>query len=185
MIYYVIDDPFKIINDYEEFYTNQSRELFINRDHVSTRLYIKNYPLYHYDSFIFGSSRSYAFLAKEWQKYILSPAFHFDASGESLFGIYTKIKYLYLNKRPLKNCLIIINAGLLSKTFNNEETALIKDPEISGESRLKYHYKFFTAFLTGGFFVPYFAWKAGSINRLFLDYPPVQKKWFVHYRLCN
>lgn len=177
IIYYVIEDPFKVLYEHNEYYTTESRELFINRDHVSTSLYLKNYPKYNYDSFIFGSSRSFAFSVKEWQKYISSPAFHFDAYNESLFGLYTKVKYLSENNRPLKNCLIIIDPRLLYLDINQGETHLIKDPVISGESSIIYQYKFLSTFLTGGFFVSYLNWRAGSLLQ-FLDFSLIIRKWY-------
>jgi len=180
IIYYIIADPFKVIYSYDTYYNEKNREMFMNRDHVSTRLYLSNYPKYRYDSFILGSSRSFGFTTKEWQKYIPSPSspFHFDAGSESLFGIYTKIRYLCRNDRPMKNCLVILDSTLIAKTENEETLNQIKNPEVSGESCIKYQYKFLSSFLTGGFFVPYIAWKAANIDKGIFDFIGIIRGWY-------
>lgn len=176
--FYFIDDPFRVLYVHETYYKEKMQEMYYNRDHISTSLYKSNYPKFHYDSFIFGSSRAYAFYAKEWQKYISSPAFHFDAGSESLYGIYTKIKYICENNRPLKNCLLIMDSTTFSRTTNDVTLNQMKDPETSGESRFKYQYKFFSAFLSGGFFVSYAAWKSGNTAYQIFDFPPIINGWY-------
>ena len=86
-------DPFKILYDHGEalFIENGTVDGFtLNRDFVGTEMFLKKRDSLHYDSFIFGSSRSTVFESAEWDKYIENSAvpFHFIGSGESLFGIW-------------------------------------------------------------------------------------------------
>ncbi len=70
------------------------------------------------DSYILGNSRSLAFRVNTWKKYLNnnSCCFHFDASGESLYGILRKLEFLSNNNADLKNVLIILDHNILSKT---------------------------------------------------------------------
>ena len=105
-------DPFKIIKTYDNYSNNL--KVIPNRDFISTEVYLKNRKIYHYNSFIFGSSRTMAYKTNDWRKYIDSTSrpFLFDASGESLFGIYTihKSNELYyrldFRTRIIVQCLL-------------------------------------------------------------------------------
>jgi len=66
---YIITDPKKKIYHYDEYKFDY---IMLNKGDVSTKLLLQNIDKYHYDSFIFGSSRSCATSAREWSKY-LSP----------------------------------------------------------------------------------------------------------------
>ncbi|RPI17784.1 MAG: hypothetical protein EHM58_07995 [Ignavibacteriae bacterium] len=181
LAYYVIEDPFKVIHHYDSFYKNDVRLMDLNRDYTSTSLFLNNYPVYHYDSFIFGSSRSLTFQCTEWQKYVTSPTYHFDANGESLFGVYIKIKYLYEHNMKIKNCIIVVDSGLIAKTNNSDEYIYMKDPETSGESRIKFQFEFMKKFLNNKFFPQYFAYKAGKKLPEFLEYFPIVRRWSFNF----
>lgn len=118
MLPFFIGDPFKILRHYDRYYPEDGTPLYINnnRSYASTRMYIQNKDSFHYDSFIFGSSRSGNFLVEDWQKYIgdTTNCFHFDGYGESLYLVHKKI--LYVNgKSPMKNVLLPVDAELLGK----------------------------------------------------------------------
>ena len=102
---YIILDPFKVIREYDSYYVD-GKPTYVNVDHdyVSTQVFEKTHPLYHYDSFILGSSRSRFFPLEEWEKHIGNDCngYHFDGSGETLYGVYRKLKYLD-DKSPLKH----------------------------------------------------------------------------------
>jgi hypothetical protein len=120
LILYFYYDPFKVLRNYDD-YSNQ----FIapNRDYVSTTMFIKNYKKYNYNSFIFGSSRTIAFRPNSWRKYLgdNSIPFMFDASNESIYGIYTKLKYLDSINVKLKNVLIILDRDASFLNLKNHE----------------------------------------------------------------
>jgi len=94
-ITYLALDPFRVLWTYD-FSKDLHANAGLNRDFVSTEFFKEKYQQYHYDSFIFGSSRTLAFLPEDWGKYLPdnSSIFCFDASHESIYGIYTKLKYL-------------------------------------------------------------------------------------------
>lgn len=114
---FFIGDPFKSLYYYDTYY-DQSEPMFINnnRGFVSTQMFIQNKDKYHFDSFIFGSSRSGFYRVAQWKKYLPedSHCFHFDGYGESLYLIYNKI--LFLNKHDsIKNALICIDQMVLEQ----------------------------------------------------------------------
>src|SRR5271163_1381049 len=76
---YLSQDPFKVIYDYDNYDADSA--FMTNRDVVSTRKLIHTQAQRGYDSFIFGSSRSLAFLCDDWRAHLApgSRPFHFDA----------------------------------------------------------------------------------------------------------
>ena len=118
LIPYVFRDPFKVLYHYENYYSAEGKDYYVNtnRGFVSTQMYIQNKDKYHYDSFIFGSSRSHVFCINEWKKYIgdTTSCFHFDGYGESLYMIHAKMKYVD-GKSPMRNVLLPIDYEVLSQ----------------------------------------------------------------------
>jgi hypothetical protein len=167
---YVKDDPFRVLYPYVNFYNSS---IPTDRDYISTEVLMKKYPLEKYDSYILGSSKSLSFLCSQWDKYTGGKSFHFDASGESVFGILTKLSYLQREKMPVKNCLLIVDSATVAETTNSSGHTYIKHPLVSGESRIKFQFTFLTAFLSNKFFVPYFFYKFNSKPPEFLEYPRI------------
>jgi hypothetical protein len=157
---YFLSDPFKVLYKYEVFYPFEQPYIPLNRDYVSTESFITNDPKYHYDSFVFGNSSSIFFEVKDWQSFInYRNCFHFDASAESLFGIATKLRFLDENHAKINNALIVIGPQALGETENTKGHLVIKDPSISKESWLQFHFEFLKVFLNNDFFLRYFAFK--------------------------
>lgn len=184
---YLITNPFKVFGGYDTYYKDDVVSFGVsNRDFLSTEAFIHNYGKYNYDSFVFGSSRSLSFQCSDWERYINSPAFHFDASGESIYGILTKLRFLRDCNVKIKNCLIILDSNALSQTVNSEGYSYIKHPSLSHESRVKFHFEFLRLFLNNQFFIPYFAYLTGKKIPDFFEYPAVTGKWTYKYnRLTN
>lgn len=113
---YFVGDPFKAMRHYDVYY-DQSEPFFINnnRGYVSTQMYLQNYDKYHFNSFIFGSSRSGYYRVAQWKKYLPTEAncFHFDGYGESLYQIHKKIMFLDSINAPISNVLICIDKMVL------------------------------------------------------------------------
>lgn len=157
---YLIIDPFKVVYNYNSY---DELEVPSNRDYISTELFLKNHQTQNYNSFIFGSSRTLAFKASHWKKYLSdeSQVFTFDASGENLRGIYLKLKYLDQINVNLKNALIII---CRDATFiNNFETdkkfrdyLFIKHWKLSNQNYFTFQYEFFKGFIQPVFLKYYF-----------------------------
>ena len=112
LLLYVYNDPFKVLKPYDDY--SYSR-VFTNRDFVSTAMFIKQYPKHKYNSFIFGSSRTMAYRPEVWGRYVDADSgiFVFDAAGESVYGIYHKLKYLDSEKIELKNIWLERNLSIL------------------------------------------------------------------------
>lgn len=154
---YLYFDPFKVIKHYNDYsYSN----VIPNKDYISTTMFINNYKKYRYNSFIFGSSRTLAFKPNSWRNYLSTEdsPFIFDASGESVYGIYTKLKYLDSNSIPIHNALILFCRDC---SFNNSRNhsghLFVKHYATSCDNFLSFHSNFFLAFLSPKFLFNYFS----------------------------
>jgi hypothetical protein len=150
-------DPFKLFKSYDDY----SKNLIVipNRDFISTEVYKKNRKVYHYDSFIFGSSRTMAYKTSDWRKYLgpSSSPFIFDASGESIFGIYTKVKFIDKLKDTIKNALVILCPDCTFACDTDQKGHLfMKDPSAAGTSWIKFYTEFFKVYLDWGFLRNYY-----------------------------
>lgn len=153
---YVFLDPFKVLRSYKEYYPAGDQYVFLNRDYVSTALFLKQYPTYHYDAFIFGSSRSLAFRVADWEPYLRSrSAYHFDAVGESLYGIAGKLRLMDKMNVPVRDAILLFDYWSLSVTQNRPEVLFINHPAISQESRFLFQLEFFKAYINPFFLFPY------------------------------
>lgn len=133
-----------------------------NRDYVSTETFIRNNPQFHYNSFIFGSSRTMAFKPARWKKYLPQDAepFLFDASNESIYGIYTKIKWLDKQGIPLKNVLLIIcHDRTFTHSSNVNSHLYIKHPAVSGEPMSDFQWLFFKAYIQPDFWIRFYGYQ--------------------------
>ncbi len=162
LIFYASSDPFKVLYNYEIYDEDLKPFVPLNRDFVSTQNFLNRNEKENYDSFIFGSSRSLAFRCSDWNKFVNAHPYHFDANGESLFGILTKLEYLEKKKIPVKNCLIVLDSSILAVTENVDNHLYIKHPAIANESKINFHFVFLKAFLSNKFFIPYIALKFNS-----------------------
>lgn len=162
------NDPFKIFRKYNSFYENSIVDL--NREYVCLQLYNNNSKKIKYDSFIFGSSRSLAYKIPEWKKHLDSSSvgFHFDATGEGIYGIYNKLNYLKKNKIKVKNALFIFDYSTLTTIENRSGHLSISPPELSGESKFSYYKEYLWAISNYNFIKEY----------LMYD-------WFEKYNLDN
>jgi len=167
---YFISDPFKVIYPYDDYYNTNPPMAALNRGYVSTELYLRNHKKYHYDSFIFGSSRSLAYLTTAWQPYIgkKSSPFHWDSSGESLFGIWGALKLVDSMNAPLANALLIVDPVLLAQVSENEEMVFIHHPAVSGLAKIKVQWLFFRKYLSKGFCIRYWDLKLFKTERPYM-----------------
>ena len=155
---YFYNDPFKVLYHYDSYFpTDGVQYVVLNKDHVSTQTFVNNYPKYHYDSYIFGNSRSMYYYVAEWKKHIHSDwCFHFDASGESLYGIERKFRFLHDRGVPIKNALIVFDAQACSITKNVGEAHILKkDPLLSGQSKFDFEADCLKAFFDVHFLSAY------------------------------
>jgi hypothetical protein len=153
-IIYIITDPFKVIWNYDCYYqSGKENYVTLDKDFVSTTMFEKNHEKYHYNSFLFGNSRSMFYQIDEWKKHLPSTAscFHFDASGEVLFPLTKKIEYIDKQKVNIDNALLLLDYILLSKT--DAKTGIFSmAPQLDeNASKWEFQKEFLTAFFTPKF----------------------------------
>ncbi|MFZ9846728.1 MAG: hypothetical protein ACO3EE_01095 [Flavobacteriales bacterium] len=156
---YILLDPFKIIYNYEDF---SKRECGLNRDYVSTEMLLRNKENHKYNSFIFGSSRALAFRPSSWQKHLKDKdkAFTFDASAESIFGIWKKFLFLKENNIKIDNALIVICRDItFNLDVNHIDFLFLKHPLVSKESWYRFHYIFLRGYFNKDFLYHYYRYK--------------------------
>lgn len=151
IVAYLLLDPFHVIYAVGEYYPRDGS--IKNVDYIGSELYLKSANRKKYDSFIFGSSRSEAIKAKKWKEYIEGTPFHFHASGEGVWGIARKIKFLDESGAKLKNAIILLDFSCLKITTNPDGVLFIKHPVTSQTSWEKFHLTFFKAFFNDFFFI--------------------------------
>ena len=153
LVLYIVFDPFKVLYHYDSYFPRDgATNPGLNKDFMSTQAWLDNYPKYHYDSYIFGSSRSMNYKVSDWQKHINSTAcFHFDAYAESLYGIERKFQFLEDRDVPVKNALIIFDRSVCRFTRNGTFYSSRKHPALSGQKMREFQKECFL-----GFFKPKF-----------------------------
>lgn len=151
ILLYIWLDPFCVIHNQQS-----PGSLHWNRDVQGSRLFVKNYPIYHYKSFILGNSKTLGFRSRDWGKYINdSIPYHWDASSENIEGIYSKLKYLDNIKDSLKNVMIVTDPAVYIGASNEGRFGYNHDYKIDGSSPLSFHFTFFKGFYTDFFYVSY------------------------------
>jgi hypothetical protein len=155
LIFVVYIDLFKVFK-FSNYY-DQNQIVTLNREMITTKTYLNNRVSQQYNSFIFGSSRSQAYKTSEWRKYLKpdSKCFHFDASWESVLGIYLKIKFIDKKGDILKNALIIIDEDILSQTNLKTGHLYIPLPEVSQNSIIQFYFTYVQATLNPLFLFSY------------------------------
>jgi len=159
-----------VLYTYEHYNNNSFSE--VNRDFVSTEMYLKNKEKYHYDSFIFGSSRTVAYKTNSWKRHLPqgSSPYIFSGNSETLFGIWSKIKYLGERGDTIKNALVMFCNDQTFSVNNDEGHLFRKDYRVSGESWAHFQFSFLKAYFAKGYFLEYI------IKRFFHFVPYVKSK---------
>ncbi|AHG89237.1 hypothetical protein J421_1700 [Gemmatirosa kalamazoonensis] len=147
-------DPFGVVWRHGDYCCTHGVQY--NRDFVSTERYLRHPRRDSLDAFIFGSSRSDVYHASDWAPHIHSTRiFHFNAFGESLYGVQTKLRWLDRHGARLRHVLIVADTGMLATVADQPGHLYMKDPRTSGESALAFHGAFLHAFATPKFLLAY------------------------------
>ena len=103
---YLWTDPFRCLHEFDINDTNA-----INREYLSTELFLRNHPTQQYNAFIFSSSRGGGFNTYTWRMYIGDDTrpFLFQAWGESLTGIELKMDYLDKHNVAIEHAIIMLD----------------------------------------------------------------------------
>jgi len=151
---YLALDPFGVVWRHGDYCCAHGVQY--NRDYVSTEQYLVHPARDSLDAFIFGSSRTDVYHAADWTPYIHSSrVFHFNAFGEGLFGVATKLRWLDARGARLRHVLIVTDTGMLSTVGDQLGHLYLKDPRTSGTSPLAFHAAFLKAFATPKFLTAY------------------------------
>jgi hypothetical protein len=160
---YFCMDPFKVFKHYDRYYTSgQPSYVSLNKDVVSTENWVNHFPEFQYDSYIFGNSRSMYYQIATWKNYIhrdASKCYHFDASGESIYGISKKISFLDSRNIHISNALLVIDFALLHQDKNSEGHIFKKDPKISGQNPVAFQIDCLKDYFDFQFMSAYFDFK--------------------------
>lgn len=142
---YLLTDPYKTLRPFSLSYFDST-----NRDYLSSELFIMNYPKYHYDSFIFGSSRGCGINSYHWLKYLPegSSQFLFQAWSETVTGIDQKISYIDEHEGEIKNAIVLLDIpGSFSQPQLSTEALSIKNPRFSHQPQWAFQATLFYDFL--------------------------------------
>ena len=136
-IWYLIADPFSVIYNYgNDAYAN--KPTFVkNREWITMAALEQSKDRYHYDTFIFGNSRSIFWEIKDLKEYLPDKnPFHFDASSEDLYGVKEKLTYLCDNNYNIQNAIILLDRRVITRETQriaplfNRAPALVKNKPV-------------------------------------------------------
>ena len=152
---YVWLDPFKVVWHYDTFYPrHHASGIGLNAGYVGTANFDSHRSDMHYDSFIFGNSRSVYYEVDDWLPHLPagSVPYHFDASAETIKGIEQKVKYISGCGMRLRNALFVIDVSVLARTSPLKGHLYSTPPQLDGYGNfIKFHADFFGVFLNPKF----------------------------------
>lgn len=172
---YVACDPFKVLRSYEAYYppTQAGGGVSLNPGHVACEVYRKQQPARHYDSFIFGNSRSIYYRIDDWMQAIgdeRTSAMHFDAAAESLLGIERKVRFIDQQGGSLRHTLFVVDEGLLRVTQPSDQNHLTHlAPQLaSWDGAMNFHWINLRTFLTPKFLWAYIDYRLSGQLRPYM-----------------
>jgi hypothetical protein len=182
---YIYYDPFKVVRKYKLFYeSGKPRYVALNFGYVAIETFLNNYSTYKYNSFIVGNSRSRVYQMDTWKKYINSDkCFHFDASGESLYGLEKTIKFLDDRNVDIKNLILVTDYESLRTVIDYKQYLFIKHPLLSGKNQLFFQNTFFMTFLNYKFSRAYLDFKISGKVKDYMKKGPISRELPVVYNL--
>jgi hypothetical protein len=160
---YVVLDPFMVLKGYDTFFDPKANGwVGLNKDYVSTTTFDSNYQKEQYNSFIFGNSRSIFYQVSDWKRNLKpkSNCYHFDASGEALYSLYKKVKYIESKKLEIKNVLLILDYSTLIQDKPKTGHLFVISPQLeNNENLFSFNFEFLKAFLSPKFLSAYIDFK--------------------------
>lgn len=163
LLVYIALDPFMVIRRYDTFYDTKAKGwVGLNIGYVSTTNFDWNYKKAHYDSFIFGNSRSIFYQISDWKKHLKteSKCYHFDASGESLYALDKKISYIADKYVKIKNALLVLDYETLTKDKPGTGHLFVIAPQLENNKNFfSFQLEFFKSFLSPDFLIAYLDFK--------------------------
>lgn len=179
-------DFFKIFK-FQDYYSIQ--KVCLNREMVTTSTFNHYRETEEFDSFIFGSSRSQAFKCERWVSYLDRDAkpFHFDASGDGIWGISKKVEYIDELGDTIKNALIVVDRTSLRVTSPRDGHLFIAMPCVSKLSKIEYYNTFIKASLNPKFLMANLDYSVFKTYRGYMRYfiSNSKYKYIVNSKNCD
>lgn len=154
LLYYIAADPFSVI----------WRKDLPNHPNRAVRglMALDKHKDIHYDSFIFGSSRSEPYRIDDWKTYIgeNAVACHSQQSADNVYGTLARLKYLYKRYRHVENALIIIDPDYFFGLGLMDGYQYRNHWKVTGpQDWFAFHWDFFSAFFHADNLAKVFGWK--------------------------
>jgi hypothetical protein len=160
LLLYVIMDPFKVLRDYEVYYTSGKADyVVLNRGYVSTETFMRQHAREQYDSFIFGNSRSLFWQVRDWKPFLHEGAscFHMDGSDESLYNLHRKVRYMDAQGVRIRHALFVVDFSLLGRAEPQTGHLTATPPRLTGYRNVaSFHGAFLLSYLDPHFLLAYY-----------------------------
>ncbi|MDB4498248.1 hypothetical protein N9251_02795 [Gammaproteobacteria bacterium] len=193
---YFIADPFHLFR----YRTQDSIAPTVNRAYSGIMSFNRNNKDSNFNSFIIGSSRSFMFHTSDWKKHLTSKSkcFHFDQSGQNLFGMVKQLEWLDANvSDSISNLLLIMDIESLNDVSAKKGVVYENPPQImNNDNFLAFHINNIKAFYKPKFIIPYFdliinkTWKSymskgGFVKGVYTNYYTNDFYWLERDSLIN
>lgn len=148
---YWLTDPFRI----NKKFTLEDAPT-VNREYISTELFLLQNSKYKYNSFVFSSSRGCRVNTYVWKKLLEETTtqkdtvsqFLFQSWAENIYGIEQKINFLDKNNIAIDNALLLIDYDCSFITSNNDKAFHKRHYLLANKSKFSYRINFFLAYLS-------------------------------------
>lgn len=134
---YLWTDPFRTLHAFDIHDVNA-----VNREYVSTELYLRNKDTYQYNAFVFGSSQASGLNTYTWKMYLPDNVntFLFQSWGENITGVKQKMEWLDSDGAKIEHALILIDMpDFFEKKQIHQDAISVKHYALSGEPEWLYH----------------------------------------------
>ena len=165
VLLYYLSDPFKVIKRHENF---SNPITVLNRDYVSTELFLNNYKINNYNTFVLGSSRTLGFSEKSIKSLFKNEdnkLFYFDSSGEYIEGILNKLKLIDSLGLSISNVFMVIcsdytftdNVSLALKS-NDRKHLFLRHPIYRQTNNLSFQFQYLKTYFKPKFLISYLSY---------------------------
>ena len=170
---YVLLDPFGVVHRYDgvSVEAGDSLERIPNKRYVAVEGLKRHGLERHYDSFIFGSSLSTNFTARQWGIHLPDSAhiYHFTAGAEPLEGVRDELRYLFDHGQDVRHVLLVMEEEMFRRGKRYREMPYVPHYEVSPEvSWLDFHMVHFNAYRDPELFL-YSLWPSLLADRMVAD----------------
>lgn len=170
IVSYIYYDPFKVIKHYDNYHVICDMVPSVNRNYVSTMNYINKRSKYHYDSFIFGNSRSLYYRIEDWKKHIPSDSrcYHFSESGGSINGLYYKLRLIDSYGENIRNALFVVDHILLGN-LEQHGALFVMPPALDKKNWFQFHKDHFSQWIKLKFLFAWCDYKITGKHKPYMD----------------